>query len=135
MRQNSGSRYRVLVVDSENVLSELIKDTLLESGYIASSTNNAQDAVMDLTLKKVEGSPYDLIILDVGVGEDDSRRAILPVIREIDRDIRILVTSGDEDQLRQMDERELDISAKLTKPFGTKELLEAISAAKATRLT
>lgn len=129
MTLNAKPQYRVLVVDSEIVLCELIKDTLLESDYIANSAYNAEDAIMDFTVQKIGGAPYNMVILDIGKDESNSMGAILPVIREIDPNVRIILTSDDEYQLSQIDDRELEVTAKLAKPFGTKTLLEAVSTA------
>ena len=54
------NRPQVLVVDDEEPILDLIRETLENSGYRVDTATNSRDA-----LSKVEESSYDLAILDL----------------------------------------------------------------------
>ena len=55
--------YRILVVDDEEDLCEILKFNLENEGYLVDTANSAEEALkMDLT-------KYDLLLLDVMMGE------------------------------------------------------------------
>ena len=53
-------RFQVLVVDDEEPILHLVRETLEGSGYQVDTVTNCRDA-----LSQVKNSPYDLVILDL----------------------------------------------------------------------
>ena len=51
---------QVLVVDDEEPILSLVRDTLEGSGYRVDTASNCRDA-----LARIKGCPYDLVILDL----------------------------------------------------------------------
>ena len=54
------NKYHILVVDDDDKIRNLVKQFLIEKGYIVSSANNSEDAKM-----KINFFNFNLIILDV----------------------------------------------------------------------
>ena len=57
------SNYRILVVDDEEDLCEILKFNLENEGYEIETANSAEEAL------KMDISSYDLLLLDVMMGE------------------------------------------------------------------
>ena len=57
------NEYRILVVDDEEDLCEILKFNLENEGYEVDTANSAEDAL------KMDISTYDLLLLDVMMGE------------------------------------------------------------------
>ena len=55
--------YRILVVDDEEDLCEILKFNLENEGYFVDTANSAEEAL------KMELTQYDLLLLDVMMGE------------------------------------------------------------------
>jgi CheY-like chemotaxis protein len=62
---------KILVVDDERVIRDLVKRVLAEEGYKVDTVDNAADA-----LKKIEGKRYNLILLDIKMPGMDGVRII-----------------------------------------------------------
>ena len=56
------NEYRILVVDDEEDLCEILKFNLENEGYEVDTANSAEDAL------KMDISTYDLLLLDVMMG-------------------------------------------------------------------
>ena len=57
------NEYRILVVDDEEDLCEILKFNLENEGYEVDTANSAEDAL------KMDISTYDLLLLDVMMGD------------------------------------------------------------------
>lgn len=57
------SNYRILVVDDEEDLCEILKFNLENEGYVVDTANSAEEAL------KMDIGSYDLLLLDVMMGE------------------------------------------------------------------
>ena len=60
------NEYRILVVDDEEDLCEILKFNLENEGYEVDTANSAEDAL------KMDISTYDLLLLDVMMGGSDA---------------------------------------------------------------
>lgn len=127
---NSSPQFRLLVVDDDRRLRELLVKFLSESGFLVSSATNAAEARAYLASQSV-----DLIILDIMMPGEDG----LSLTRSLtetnqgqkkggNRGIPILLLTAQD----QVDDRilGLDVGADdyLTKPFEPRELLARIKA-------
>ena len=57
------NEYRILVVDDEEDLCEILKFNLENEGYVVDTANSAEEAL------KLDISAYNLLLLDVMMGE------------------------------------------------------------------
>ncbi|MFB0528210.1 MAG: response regulator transcription factor, partial [bacterium] len=113
------AKQKILVVDDEPDLVELVKDVLERNNYFVISARNA-----DLAIKKVRESKPDLIILDLnlpGIGgievcrilKRDRRTSSIPIIM-------LTVKSTETDKIAGLEAGADDY---MTKPFSTAELV------------
>jgi len=115
-------RAQVLVVDDEEPILDLIRDTLQDSGYRVDTVTNCRDA-----LARVRGNPYDLVILDLllpdmnGFVLSQEIRRIRPKMKD-----RILFISAVLFGQSTVDHLNSMGAGFLPKPFETESLVEAV---------
>jgi two-component system OmpR family response regulator len=118
-------RKRILVVDDDRSLTELLKMVLEDAGYEVELAENGREAIVSAAKQ-----PPDLVVLDVVMPEMDGwetsdhllsheRTASIPIIF-------LSARVGPEDQLRGWYRGCFDY---LTKPFDIQELLEKVGQA------
>jgi two-component system copper resistance phosphate regulon response regulator CusR len=113
---------RILVIEDEEKLADIIARGLKAEGFAVDVTHTAQEG-----LDQAKTSPIDLVILDLLL-PDFSGTDLLRQLREVKRDIPVLVLTA---------RGELDVKAEnfsagaddyLTKPFAFAELVMRIKA-------
>lgn len=112
---------RVLVVDDEESLLEVIGYSLQEEGFKVSTATNAKQA-LDL-LKKLEP---DLLILDIML-PDESGFEVCRSIRA-KSNIPILILSAKTEEVDRILGLELGADDYVTKPFSPRELVSRVKA-------
>jgi len=113
--------YKLLVVDDEPGIRELIKEYAEFEGY---SIDEAGDGMSAVGLLKL--NDYDLIIMDVMMPKLDGFSAVKEIKKFKDTPIIMLTARGEEyDKLHGFD---LGIDDYVVKPFSAKELMARINA-------
>lgn len=115
---------RILVIDDHTALRQMLRRILEREGYEVVEAGDGKEG-----MELYRQVPADLIITDVVMPEKDG----VEIIRELKRDfpdVRIIAISGGS---RTLDAQYCLAAMKalgalylLTKPFGRKELLEAV---------
>ena len=113
--------YRILIVEDDFDISELLQSWLTEAGY---QTAEAEDGLK--ALEVFESGQFDLVLLDLmlprldgfGVCEWIRKRSNIPIVM-------LTALDGEEEQLRGYD---LRIDDYVTKPFSMPVLLRKIGA-------
>ncbi len=112
---------RVLVVDDETAILELVSYHLSREGYHVETEENGQTAV-----HRVSKEPFDLVILDVmlpGQSGLDACRAIRQ-----STDIPIIMLTARKDEVDRVLGLELGADDYVTKPFSPRELIARVKA-------
>ncbi len=115
--------YRILVVDDEEDLCEILKFNLENEGYLVDTAHSAEEAL------KLDLSPYDLLLLDVMMGEisgfrmasilkKDKKTAHIPIIFITAKDTENDTVTG----------FNLGADDYVSKPFSIREVLVRIKA-------
>jgi signal transduction histidine kinase/ActR/RegA family two-component response regulator len=116
---------RVLVVDDDPVILQLVRTTLERAGYRVETVTSARDAVRSFTQT---AEPFGLVLSDVVMPQTNGYD-LLCQLRTHDAGVNVLFMSG---QALPSSVRPL-LSASsadlLTKPFGTEGLLRAVRSA------
>lgn len=112
---------KILVVDDEKMIREVIKEYCLEEKYIVDEADNGY-----MALEKLNSNKYDLLILDIMMPVMDG----FSLLKKVDTNKRIptiiLSARGEEyDKLLGFD---LGVDDYITKPFSPKELIARIKA-------
>lgn len=114
-------RKKVLVVDDEKSISDIIKFNLLKDGYDVEVAEDGDEA-----LKKVYTMQPDLILLDVMLPKLDGFQ-VCRKVRETFNTPIIMLTAKEEEVDKVLG-LELGADDYMTKPFGMRELLARVKA-------
>ena len=115
---------RILVVDDEEHILELIKFNLEKNGYEVSTRDNGQDCIDFLKENEV-----DLVVLDVMLPDMDGLE-VCKNIRRIERveKIPIIMLTAKSEETDRILGLELGADDYMTKPFSVRELIARIKA-------
>jgi len=111
------ARPRILVVDDEASIRELLEKTLAMSDYDVDTAPDGRTA-----LERMRLYPYDLLITDLRMPGMDG----LTVIREAKRykaDLPVLVITGYSTESSAIEAANLGVNGYLTKPFRVSQVL------------
>ena len=122
-KQTTMNDYRILVVDDEEDLCEILKFNLENEGYIVDSANSAEEAL------KMDLLQYNLLLLDVMMGEisgfkmanmlkKDKKTANIPIIFITAKDTENDTVTG----------FNLGADDYISKPFSLREVLVRVKA-------
>ena len=110
---------RILVVEDDFDIQELLQNFLQEAGYEVATANDGIEA-----LSLFSGQRYDLIILDILLPKIDGYGVCELIRKQSDVPIIMLTAlSGEEDQIRGLD---LQVDDYITKPFNPLELVARV---------
>lgn len=112
---------KVLVVDDEKPISDIVKFNLTKEGYDVYTAYDGEEA-----LEKVEEVEPDLIILDLMLPKIDG----LEVCREIRKthDMPIIMVTAKDSEIDKVLGLELGADDYVTKPFSNRELVARVKA-------
>lgn len=116
-------KYRILVVDDENDICEILKFNLENEGYEVDTANSAEEALaLDL-------SQYNLLLLDVMMGEISGFRMAnqLKKKKETEKIPIIFITAKDTED-DTMTGFNLGADDYISKPFSLREVLARVKA-------
>jgi excisionase family DNA binding protein len=121
--------YRVLVVDDESSIREMLSKTLALADY---EVDTAPDATSALDLLRTSSGSYDLLIADLKMPGMDGLTLIRQV-RQLRSGLPVIIITGFSTESSAIEAVNLGVSAYLTKPFRVPQVLAA--AAKAMGVT
>lgn len=112
---------RILVVEDDFDIQELLQNFLQEAGYEVAVANDGVEA-----LSLFADQRYDLIVLDIMLPKIDGYGVCELIRKQSDVPIIMLTAlSGEEDQIKGLD---LQVDDYITKPFSMPVLLRKIAA-------
>ena len=120
----SGNRMgekRVLLVDDDAELTDILHDYLEDNGLQVTEAGSARQA---LYLLKHSG-PYDLVLLDIGLPDLDGL-AVLERLRLDGYDLPVVMATAESNSLKVRRARQLGVSAYLLKPFDLDRLVQIV---------
>ena len=109
---------KILVVDDEYLIRDVIKEYALNDGYEVLEAENGLDA-----LKIINKEDIDLMILDIMMPKLDG----YSVLKEIkDKNIPVIMLSARSEEFDKLLGFDLGVDDYMTKPFSPKELMARI---------
>jgi len=117
----AGKGERILVVDDEESVLAMTRAALGNYGYLVSTAVSGMEAVARF---REDPGAIDLVITDFAMPFMDGP-AMIPVLRKIRPDIKIIVASGSEDPVENLS-KNFKIDGFVLKPFTTEGLLTIV---------
>ena len=119
----SKSKAKILIIDDDSDINNLFKIYLEHNGYSVNSYTDSVEA-----LNYFEKNMYDLIILDLKMRKIDGR-TLYKKLREIDKNIRICITTADQYSIQELKDGNLDIEKIIiSKPILLEDLKNKVEA-------
>jgi DNA-binding response OmpR family regulator len=112
---------RILIIEDEQVILEVVKDYLEASGFVVEIATSG-----DIGLKKAVEEEYDLIILDLMLPKTDGFE-ICKQVRQV-KNIPILMVSARKEDIDKIRGLGLGADDYMTKPFSVGELIARVKA-------
>jgi DNA-binding response OmpR family regulator len=116
-----GTNKRILIVDDDEQIRDLLEFDISSSGYITDTASNGEEG-----LKKALENKYDLILLDVMMPKMNGYETSAE-IRKISKVPIIMLTAKSEEKDELMG-YEIGIDEYITKPFSPKILVARVEA-------
>ena len=113
--------YRILIVDDEAALQNMVKEILTQAGYETASALTCAQA-----LERFQAAAPDAVLLDVNLPDGDGF-SLLGKLRE-NRDVPVLFLSARDEDADRLQGLGLGADDYITKPFLPQELLLRLGA-------
>lgn len=121
--EEPAGRGRVLVVDDEAGVRQILRSALESAGFNVVVAENGREAV---DLVHESGAELDLVVLDVTMPVMNGDRA-LRLIREVQPDLPVLLSSGYSEGVAHAELHEMPRTGFLQKPYLPADLLRLVS--------
>ncbi len=121
MKKELLKNLKILIVEDEKRLAQLLKDSISNSFFSVVIASNGEDG-----LKKFKSFKPDIIITDIMMPFCDGLEMTLQ-IKELDESIPIIILSAHSDKEKLLKAIDLGINKYFIKPFDPEELLEHIN--------
>jgi CheY-like chemotaxis protein len=113
-------RPRVLLVEDEFLLCDMIAEALSEHGFKVYAVANAKDALRHLTC----GSPCDILLTDINLQGDIDGTTLARLARELRPDLPVVYASGSYTRLEELDA--VPGAIFVAKPYNPDKLCEML---------
>ncbi|MFC1537464.1 PAS domain S-box protein [Gemmatimonadota bacterium] len=120
------TRGRILVMDDEQALREVISRMLEQIGHEVECANNGTQAVKIYKQAKESGQPFDAVILDLTIPGGMGGQETVKKLIEIDPEVKAIVSSGYSNDPVLANFRDYGFNSKVSKPYRIEELREVV---------
>jgi PAS domain S-box-containing protein len=120
---------KILLMDDDEAILSATSEMLKFLGYDVAVAENGDAAVEMYEKNQDAGQPFSAVILDVTVPGGRGALETLPRLRKINPDVRVIVSSGYSTNPIIIDFSSYGFTAVIVKPYGFKELGEALNTA------
>jgi len=113
---------RILVMDDEEIIREMLNKMLPLAGYEVELTSDGAEAIKQYAKAMESGQPFDAVIMDLTIPGGIGGREAIKKLLEIDPDAKVIVSSGYATDPIMADFKKYGFSAVVTKPYSVGEL-------------
>ncbi|NPA95319.1 MAG: response regulator [Thermodesulfobacteria bacterium] len=117
---------RVLVLDDEEMILELVTDIFKLMDFEVVSVTNSNEAIEEFKKAMDSGRPFDLVLFDMTLPGDMDGADVLREVRKLDPSIKAIVSSGyTQDKIKTV-AGEHGFDAAVPKPYSISVLKETV---------
>jgi CheY-like chemotaxis protein len=117
---------RILVIDDEDMMLEVIPSILENLGYSAAAAKDGFDGCEAYVRAIAEGEPFAAVLLDATIPGGLGGEAALKRLLRVDPLAKVILFSGYSDSDLMIKAEELGFKGRLAKPFTATELAAAL---------
>lgn len=125
----SFTKIRVLVVDDNPLVADILQQTLSALGFATTHTNSGSAAIEAVELAHTKGTPFDVVLMDWRMPEVDGLSAAQSISsnkRLSKQPVIIMVTAYEREVLANQSEPPVPYQELLTKPVTPHQLAKSI---------
>lgn len=126
-RGASGRTSRILVLEDEPLIRQLVFANLSSRGFVVETTTDGASTVERYREELEKGSPFDLVILDLSIPSGQGGRETMEQLRALHPEVRAIVSSGYSDDAVMSRYMDFGFKAVLPKPYDPAELVALVS--------
>jgi len=126
-RPDTAGRGRILVLDDEEFIHEVLSDMLKLMGHTATLVKSGEDAIRTYKEALESGQAFDAVILDLTIPGGMGGKETMKVLLEMDRDVKAIVSSGYSNDPVMSNYRLYGFRNALKKPYRMREMSEALN--------
>ncbi len=117
---------RILVMDDEEIIREMLVKILTLSGHEVEVTKDGTEAVEVYRQARESGQPFDAVILDLTVPGGMGGKKTIKKLLEIDPKVKAIVSSGYATDPIMSEYKKYGFSAVVTKPYNVSKMEETL---------
>jgi two-component system cell cycle sensor histidine kinase/response regulator CckA len=119
---------RILVMDDEDIVRDVLQRSLTHLGYVVVSVPEGNEAIALYEQALKSGQPFDAVIMDLTIPDGMGGREAVVKLRDIDPEVKAIVSSGYSDDPIMARFRDYGFSGVVSKPYTLKSLSEIVHA-------
>jgi DNA-binding NtrC family response regulator len=123
------SKIRVLIMDDEDLVLDVVSSMLDFMGYDVDVSRNAQEAIGKYRAAMEQGSPFSVVILDLSIPGSKGGKEVINDLMTIDPNVCALVSSGYSTDPVMTDYAAYGFKGVVAKPFKIEDLRDAMNKA------
>ena len=120
------SDHSILVMDDEKIIRELAASMLECLSYKATTCTKGEEAIELYRIAKDSGTPYLAVIMDLTIFGGMGGKGAAQQILRIDRNAKLIVSSGYSDDPVMADHRKYGFRSMLPKPYKISDLAKVL---------
>jgi PAS domain S-box-containing protein len=117
---------KILIMDDEEVICELVMHTLTPLGYSVTESRDASSCVKLYAEAMLAGKPFDAVIMDLTIPGGVGGKEAIKQLMEIDPSVKAIVSSGYATDPVMSRHREYGFCAMLAKPYEIADLAQIV---------
>lgn len=125
MNEQKGKK--ILLMDDEIYITELIGEMLTEMNYHVKTAKNGAEALELFKNARQKGQPFDLVIMDLTVPGEMGGKEAITYLRELDPSVKAIVSSGYSNDPVMSDYKSYGFCGMVSKPYKIEELCQEIN--------
>ena len=125
-KTTTNNKYKVLVMDDEEALCDVIARMLEHLGHEPECVQNGTEAIELYKKAQQAGTAFDVVILDVTIPGGMGGRETLEKLQEADPEVRAIITSGYSNDPLCSSPREHGFIGFISKPYRLGELQDVL---------
>ena len=119
--------HKILLMDDEIDILESLSELLQSFGYKVDTAEDGAEAIEKYSNAQKTDSPFDLVILDLTVPGGMGGKETIERLREIDPDVKAIVSSGYSNDTIMANYGEYGFCAVIAKPYKIDKLNKIIA--------
>jgi signal transduction histidine kinase/ActR/RegA family two-component response regulator len=115
-------RGRVLVLDDEDIVREVISEYLQTLGYKSILSKDGEEAVRVYKAAMEDGAPFDAVVMDLTIRGGMGGKEAMKKLLELDPEVKCIVSSGYSEDPAMSSYKEYGFSDVVVKPYTAPKL-------------